>query len=73
MWPIKRKKKSARKELKQVYYYIDDYITLRIISEEQDHLIHSQVVKHIEDLFFPNQHHQLASLVKIIDGIELKA
>ena len=36
MWPIKRKKKSARKELKQVYYYIDDYITLRILSEEQN-------------------------------------
>ena len=36
MWPIKRKKKSARKELKQVYYYIDDYITLRILSKEQN-------------------------------------
>ena len=35
MWPIKWKKKSARKELKQVYYYKHDYITLKIFSREQ--------------------------------------
>jgi len=35
MWPIKRKKKSARKDLKQVYYYKDDFITLKILSREK--------------------------------------
>ena len=29
MWPIKRKKKSARKELKTVYFYPNDYIILK--------------------------------------------
>ena len=35
MWPMKRKKKSARKDLKQVYYYETDFITLKILSREQ--------------------------------------
>ena len=35
MWPIKRKKKSARNDLKQVYYYKDDYTTLKILSREK--------------------------------------
>ena len=35
MWPSKRKKKSARNDLKQVYYYKDDYTTLKILSREK--------------------------------------
>ena len=35
MWPIKRKKKSARKELKTVYFYPNDYIILKGVSKEQ--------------------------------------
>ena len=35
MWPFKRRKKSSRKELKQVYYYTNDYITLRVLSKDQ--------------------------------------
>ena len=36
MWPMKRKKKSARKELKQVYFYPNDYIILKSISKQQN-------------------------------------
>ena len=36
MWPIKRKKKSARKELKTVYFYPNDYIILKGFSKEQN-------------------------------------
>jgi hypothetical protein len=35
MWPIKRKKKSARKELKTVYFYPNDYVILKGISKER--------------------------------------
>ncbi len=34
MWPFKRNKKSARERLKQVYYYKEDFITLKILSKE---------------------------------------
>ena len=34
MWPFKRNKKSARENLKQVYYYKEDFITLKILSKE---------------------------------------
>jgi len=34
MWPFKRKKKSARENLKQVYYYKEDFITLKALSKE---------------------------------------
>ena len=36
MWPIKRKKKSARKELKTVYFYPNDYIILKGLSKEKN-------------------------------------
>jgi len=36
MWPIKRKKKSARKELKTVYFYPNDYIILKGLSKQQN-------------------------------------
>ena len=34
MWPFKRKRNSARENLKQVYYYKEDFITLKILSKE---------------------------------------
>lgn len=34
MWPFKRSKKSARENLKQVYYYKEDFITLKSLSKE---------------------------------------
>jgi len=34
MWLFKRKKKSARENLKQVYYYKKDFTTLKILSKE---------------------------------------
>jgi len=34
MWPFKRNKKSARENLKQVYYYKNDFITLKTLSKE---------------------------------------
>ena len=34
MWPFKRNKKSARENLKQVYYYKEDFITLKALSKE---------------------------------------
>ncbi len=34
MWLFKRNKKSARENLKQVYYYKEDFITLKILSKE---------------------------------------
>ena len=35
MWPFKQEKKSARENLKQVYYYKEDFITLKILSKEE--------------------------------------
>ena len=34
MWPFRRKRKSARKDLKQVYYYKEDFITLKAWSKQ---------------------------------------
>ena len=34
MWPFKRKKQSTRGDLKQVYYYKEDFITLKALSKE---------------------------------------
>lgn len=34
MWPFKRKRNSARENLKQVYYYKEDFITLKSLSKE---------------------------------------
>ena len=34
MWPFRRKKKSTRENLKQVYYYKKDFTTLKILSKE---------------------------------------
>ena len=34
MWPFKRKRNSARENLKQVYYYEKDFTTLKILSKE---------------------------------------
>jgi len=34
IWRFKRKKKSTRGDLKQVYYYKEDLITLKALSKE---------------------------------------
>ena len=34
MWLLRRKKKSTRKDLKQVYYYKEDFITLKALSKQ---------------------------------------
>ena len=34
MWPFKRKRKCARENLKQVYYYEMDFTTLKSLSKE---------------------------------------
>ena len=35
MWPFKRERKSARKNLRQVYLYPDDYMTVKILSKQK--------------------------------------
>ena len=35
MWPFNQKRKSARKNLKQVYYYQNDFITLKSLSGKE--------------------------------------
>ena len=34
MWPFRRKRKSSRGDLKQVYYYKEDFITLKALSKQ---------------------------------------
>ena len=34
MWPFRRKRKSSREDLKQVYYYKEDFITLKALSKQ---------------------------------------
>ena len=34
MWPFQRKKKTARGDLKAVYYYKQDYMVLKTFSKE---------------------------------------
>ena len=34
MWPFRRKKKSARENLKLVYYYKEDFVTLKALSKQ---------------------------------------
>lgn len=34
MWPFRRKRKSSRGDLKQVYYYKGDFTTLKILSKQ---------------------------------------
>ena len=33
MWPFRRKRKSSRQDLRQVYYYKEDFITLKSLSK----------------------------------------
>ena len=34
MWPFRRKRKSSRGDLRQVYYYKEDFITLKALSKQ---------------------------------------
>ena len=51
MWYFKRKKKSARENLKQVYYYKEDFITLKSLSKEgrtsMTHIAHDILVMYL--------------------------
>ena len=68
MWPIKRKKKSSRKELKQVYYYIHDYITLKAFSKEQK----KSLTQTAHDMLMVYVGYQQGTLMSKIDTLQLE-
>jgi len=68
MWPIKRKKKSARKDLKQVYYYKDDFVTLKILSREK----RKSMTQMARDMILVYIGYQQGTLQSQIDRLELE-
>ena len=68
MWLIKRKKKSARKDLKQVYYYKDDFITLKILSREQK----KSMTQMARDMILVYIGYQQGTLQSQIDRLKLE-
>ena len=68
MWPMKRKEKSARKDLKQVYYYKTDFITLKILSREQN----KSMTQMARDMIMVYIGYQQGTLQSKIDMLQLE-